>query len=225
MANHSRESPKDSFSITGVWCRCKERLYSFPWIAPITLYPYLIMLSIKRGSIKYHFLSLWYDSTWDWTLVSWAIGEGKSIEATLQFFKIHIKWDIFLSFFKVNLLLILSLSPGFFLCFSLSTVFVTNFTLHLEKSSTSLQFVFERSRLWIKFQFLPLPQCLSVLILLFWANCISMKKTNEKKNHENTVAMVQSFFFFRVWYVRPKSVFQAKTFVSGELIFRICINL
>ena len=26
---------------------------------------YLIMLSVKQGGIKYHFLSLWYDSTWD----------------------------------------------------------------------------------------------------------------------------------------------------------------
>ena len=33
------------------------------------------MLSVKQGSIKYHFLSLWYDSTWDWNLVSRAIGE------------------------------------------------------------------------------------------------------------------------------------------------------
>ena len=30
-----------------------------------TLDPYLIMLSAKLGHIKYHFLSLWYDSTWD----------------------------------------------------------------------------------------------------------------------------------------------------------------
>ena len=35
----------------------------------------LIMLSIKQGGIKYHFLSLWYDSIWDWTPVSQAIGE------------------------------------------------------------------------------------------------------------------------------------------------------
>ena len=33
------------------------------------------MLSVKQGSIKYHFVSLWYDSTWDWTLVSQTIGE------------------------------------------------------------------------------------------------------------------------------------------------------
>ena len=33
------------------------------------------MLSAKQGDIKYHFLSLWYDSTWDWIPVSRAIGE------------------------------------------------------------------------------------------------------------------------------------------------------
>ena len=33
------------------------------------------MLSAKQGGIKYHFLSPWYDSTWDWTQVSRAIGE------------------------------------------------------------------------------------------------------------------------------------------------------
>ena len=33
------------------------------------------MLSAKQGGIKYYFLSLWYDSTWDWTPVSRMIGE------------------------------------------------------------------------------------------------------------------------------------------------------
>ena len=33
------------------------------------------MLSVKQGDIKYHFFSLWYDSTWDWTPVSQAFGE------------------------------------------------------------------------------------------------------------------------------------------------------
>ena len=33
------------------------------------------MQSVKQAGIKYHFLSLWYDSTWDWTLVSQAIGQ------------------------------------------------------------------------------------------------------------------------------------------------------
>ena len=40
--------------------RCRRGHYSFPWIAPFTLDPYLLMLSVKQGSIKYHFLSLWY---------------------------------------------------------------------------------------------------------------------------------------------------------------------
>ena len=38
-----------------------------------TLETYLIMPIVKQGGIKYHFLSLWYDSNWDWTPVSWAI--------------------------------------------------------------------------------------------------------------------------------------------------------
>ena len=33
------------------------------------------MLSVKRGSIKYHFLRLWYGLTGHWTQVSRSIGE------------------------------------------------------------------------------------------------------------------------------------------------------
>ena len=33
------------------------------------------MLSVKQGGIKYRFLSLWYDSTENWTPVSSTIGE------------------------------------------------------------------------------------------------------------------------------------------------------
>ena len=33
------------------------------------------MLSAKQGGILYHFLSLCYDLTWDWTPVSQTIGE------------------------------------------------------------------------------------------------------------------------------------------------------
>ena len=33
------------------------------------------MLSVKQSGIEYQFLSLWYDSTWDWTQFSKAIGE------------------------------------------------------------------------------------------------------------------------------------------------------
>ena len=47
----------------------------FSGLLHFTLDPYLIMLSAKQGGIEYHFLSLWYDSTWDWTAVSQIIGE------------------------------------------------------------------------------------------------------------------------------------------------------
>ena len=67
-------NPKAPFSIATT-PRCRGGRYSFPGLLYITLDPYLIMLSVKQGGIKYHFLSLWYDSTWDWTQVSRAIGE------------------------------------------------------------------------------------------------------------------------------------------------------
>ena len=37
----------------------------FPGLLHFTLDSYLIMLSVKQGSIKYHFFSLCYDLTWD----------------------------------------------------------------------------------------------------------------------------------------------------------------
>ena len=42
----------------------------FPGLLHLTLDTYFIMLSVKLGGITYHFLSLWYDSTWYWTSVS-----------------------------------------------------------------------------------------------------------------------------------------------------------
>ena len=35
--------------------RCRGGWYSFPWIAPLYTWPYLIVLTVKQGSIKYHF--------------------------------------------------------------------------------------------------------------------------------------------------------------------------
>ena len=58
-------NPKASFSIATT-PRCRGRCHSFPRIAPLYPWSFLIMLSVKQGGIKYHFLSLWYDSTWDW---------------------------------------------------------------------------------------------------------------------------------------------------------------
>ena len=50
------------------------------------------MLSVKQGIIKYHFLSLWYDSTWDWTQVSRAIGEHSNI---YEYNAVCIYWFIY----------------------------------------------------------------------------------------------------------------------------------
>ena len=46
-----------------------------PGLLHFTLDTYLILLSVKQGGIKYHFSSLWYDMTWDWTQISRTIGE------------------------------------------------------------------------------------------------------------------------------------------------------
>ena len=67
-------NPKAPFSIATT-PRCRRGRYSFPGFLYFTLDPYLLILSVKQGGIKYHFLSFWSDSTWDWTQVSRAIGE------------------------------------------------------------------------------------------------------------------------------------------------------
>ena len=73
-------NPKAPFSIATT-PMCRGGRYSFPGLLYFILDPYLIMLSVKQGGIKYHFLSLWYDSTWDWTQVSRAIGEHSNPKA------------------------------------------------------------------------------------------------------------------------------------------------
>ena len=49
-------NPKAPFSIATT-PRCRGGCYSFPGLLYFTLDPYLIMLSVKQGGIKYHFLS------------------------------------------------------------------------------------------------------------------------------------------------------------------------
>ena len=61
--------------------RCNGQCYSFLWIAPLTLDPYLIMLSSKAKKHQVLFLGLWYESTGDWTSVSWAIGKHSNHNA------------------------------------------------------------------------------------------------------------------------------------------------
>ena len=51
------------------------------------------MLSVKQGSIKCHFLSLWYESSWYWTQVSRAIAEhSKSVYVALSVQLDNLKW-------------------------------------------------------------------------------------------------------------------------------------
>ena len=57
------------------------------------------MLSVKQGDIKYHFFSLLYDSNWDWTLVSWAIGEHSTHKANEPVLTLTMK-SIFVNFCK-----------------------------------------------------------------------------------------------------------------------------
>ena len=64
--------PKAPFSIATT---IGEGASPFPGLLHFTLDPHLIVLSAKQGGIKYHFLSLWNGSTWDWTPVSRTIGE------------------------------------------------------------------------------------------------------------------------------------------------------
>ena len=75
VGDHSRGWPEGSLFDSLLHQGVGEGATPFPGLLHFTLDPYLIMLSVKQGGIKYHFLSLWYDSTWDWTQVSRAIGE------------------------------------------------------------------------------------------------------------------------------------------------------
>ena len=59
--------------------RCGEVATPFPGLLRFTLDPYFIMLSVRQRCIKYHFLSLWYGSTWDWTQATRAYGEQSNL--------------------------------------------------------------------------------------------------------------------------------------------------
>ena len=55
-------NPKAPFSIVTT-PRSRGECYSFPGLLHFTLDPYLIMLSVKQGGIKYHFFEslVWFD--------------------------------------------------------------------------------------------------------------------------------------------------------------------
>ena len=76
LATEVKGDQKAPFSIATIlmW---RRRRNSFPSLIHFILDTYLILLSVKQWSYKYNFLSLWYDATWDWTLVSQTIGKLK----------------------------------------------------------------------------------------------------------------------------------------------------
>ena len=86
VGDHSRGWPEGSLFDSLLHQGVGEGATPFPGLLHFTLDPYLIMPSVKQGGIKYHFLSLWYDSTWDWTQVSWAIGEHSNRKANVRYY-------------------------------------------------------------------------------------------------------------------------------------------
>ena len=53
------------------------------------------MLSVKQRGIKNHFVSLWYDSTWDWTPVSRVQNLQKMPQKRMECFRLlleHLAW-------------------------------------------------------------------------------------------------------------------------------------
>ena len=59
------------------------------------------MLSVKQINIKYHFLSLWYDSAWNWTPVSQPIGKHSTTKPMEKYVAIQkqVHSYIYLSYF------------------------------------------------------------------------------------------------------------------------------
>ena len=70
----NRGRPEDSLFIS-YYTEVQGGAAPFLGLLNFTIESYLIMLSVKQGDIRCHFLSLWYDSIWDWTLVPRAVAE------------------------------------------------------------------------------------------------------------------------------------------------------
>ena len=60
MATIFESNPKAPFSIAAI-----SGATPFLGLIHFILDPYLIVLSAKQGGLNYHFLCLWYESTWD----------------------------------------------------------------------------------------------------------------------------------------------------------------
>ena len=82
----------------------EESTTSLPGLLHFILVPYFIILRVKQGGVKYHFLSFRYDSTWDGIPVSRTTSEHSThmcfksiipIELSLLFHSISIHFDSF----------------------------------------------------------------------------------------------------------------------------------
>ena len=82
VGDHSRGWPEGSLFNSLLHEGVGEGATPFPGLLHFTLDPYLIMLSVKQRGIKYHFLSFWYDSIWDWTHVSRATLTARPMSGT-----------------------------------------------------------------------------------------------------------------------------------------------
>ena len=69
MATIVKGKPKALFLIATTHLGVGEGMTPFPGLLHFILDTYLIMLGVKQAGIKYYFLSLWYDVTWEWTPV------------------------------------------------------------------------------------------------------------------------------------------------------------
>ena len=74
--------PKAPFSVGEDATPFRRLLY-------FTLDPDRILLNVKQGGIKYHFLSLWYDSTWAIGEHSWLVPPPK----VSDFSPVELIWD------------------------------------------------------------------------------------------------------------------------------------
>ena len=88
MATLVEGDSKASFMIATT-PRCRGSAAPFPGLLLFTFDPYRIILSVKQGGIKYHFLSLSYDSTWDWTSSPGPLANTLLIRPTTRLMWIH----------------------------------------------------------------------------------------------------------------------------------------
>ena len=78
LASSLKGDPKTPFSIATTPI-CWRGRYSIPWIAPLYLWFWPYNPEYWARQCQVPFLTLWYDSTWDWTPVSQTTDEHYSL--------------------------------------------------------------------------------------------------------------------------------------------------